>query len=206
MPDANESFTVNPGPLPEQAPVPSGIQRWLWSFDRTNAWMSIRLIQPDQPFEDWPRWWFKKADGEATVVGGNPLSGRIEMRGECTLEGETMYLWDTTEDHEDDWLYETSLEDLPGTVLHPSQYRICYRRANEDWRCRDENRPFYDIEALRHITDVRGRIRLNWLDHGSHIFHQGSIYIDENEVAHLLNPDRLAEKAPVSGQEVPAAS
>ena len=77
----------------------------------------------------------------------------------------------------------------PDTLLPESHYRLCYRRANHDWRIRDERKPWNDPEALIFVAKYMGDLNGNWMDGGSHIFHDGPIYIDENEVAHFIDPD-----------------
>ncbi len=75
----------------------------------------------------------------------------------------------------------TGLKTEGDIELPPSQYRLCYRRAYKDWRVRDER-----TRELYHVEDIAEcPININWTDQGSHIFHMGGIYIDEDYVLHL---------------------
>lgn len=74
--------------------------------------------------------------------------------------------------------------------LRASHYRLCYRRAHKDWRMRDEiPDPVTGLQRLLHVTNYSGNPNINWRDGGSHIFHDGPVYLDENMVAHLIDPD-----------------
>ncbi len=94
----------------------------------------------------------------------------------------------------DNYLYEQDAAEVPGTMLPERHYRLCYRRANEDWRLRDERKSWTDPTALIHVAGYEGDINLNWLDHGSHIFHDGQVYMDENNIAHFIDPEVAGNK------------
>lgn len=68
--------------------------------------------------------------------------------------------------------------------LPDSHYRMCFRRAYGDWRLRDER-----TQELYHVENFDGGdavTQVTWMDGGSHIFHDGPIHLDENNIAHLL--------------------
>ena len=77
----------------------------------------------------------------------------------------------------------------PDTMLPESHYRLCRRNSGEDWRIRDERKPWTDPDALIFVNKYKGDLNGNWMDGGSHIFHDGPIYIDKDEVAHFIDPD-----------------
>ena len=65
--------------------------------------------------------------------------------------------------------------------LGDSQWRLCYRRAYKDWRLRNER-----TQELYHVEDIAEcPININWTDQGSHIFHMGKAYIDEDYKLYL---------------------
>ena len=73
--------------------------------------------------------------------------------------------------------------------LPDSHYRLCYRRQFGDWRLRDER-----TAELYHVENFAGdgdATQVTWMDGGSHIFHDGPIYLDENNVAHLKPREEL---------------
>lgn len=75
-----------------------------------------------------------------------------------------------------------------GVGLPNSHWRMCYRRAHKDWRLRNE-----ENGDLYHVANYVGPINLNWFDGHSHFFHDGEIYMDENYVAHLKDPDAVSD-------------
>ena len=81
----------------------------------------------------------------------------------------------------------TGVAHKPDTLLPESHYRLCFRRANNDWRVRDERKPWTDPDALVFVRKYVGDLNGNWMDGGSHLFHDGEIYIDADEVAHLID-------------------
>ena len=68
--------------------------------------------------------------------------------------------------------------------LPASHYRLCYNRMGEDWRLRDER-----TGELRFVKGYYGPMNIDWLDHGSHVFHNGPVNVDQNGIAHFVDPD-----------------
>ncbi len=75
-------------------------------------------------------------------------------------------------------LLKAEAGDLPA-----AHYRLCYNRAGENWRLRDE-----ESGELRLVTDYEGDANFNWQDGGSHVFHDGPVHIDDDLVAHFIDP------------------
>lgn len=74
--------------------------------------------------------------------------------------------------------------EMDGDVQLPdSHWRMCYRRAHEDWRLRNE-----ENGDLYHVLNYEGDFNMNWFDGHSHFFHDGPIFMDKDHVAHLENP------------------
>ena len=201
---------VNPAPLPNQEPLPTGTHNWVLSFDLEWAWMKIRQVQEGLPFGEWPVWWFKHMVGHPRVVGTDNSEGRIYLTGRALLQGDTLYLYrpkdslDITHlpvtNHFESICALTGPTDMdrretvgvahkPDQLLPASHFRLCYRRANQDWRIRDHGLPWGHPDALIFVYTYVGDLNGNWMDGGSHIFHDGPIYIDEHEVAHFIDPD-----------------
>ena len=68
----------------------------------------------------------------------------------------------------------------------PTHWRMCYHRAGQDWRLRDER-----TGKLWLVDKYEGDISLNYLDRGSHIFHDGLASVEERDgemVATLSDP------------------
>lgn len=67
-----------------------------------------------------------------------------------------------------------------------SHYRLCYAReiatASDDpcWRLRDER-----TDQLWFVQGYEGPMNINWFDRGTHIFVDGSCWVDENRIAHF---------------------
>jgi len=88
-------------------------------------------------------------------------------------------------------------EDIVGNVIfrdreyesmseEPTHYRLCYHRAGLNWRVRNER-----TGELWLVDKYEGDINLNYLDRGSHIFHDGVVQvenIDGQDVAILSDP------------------
>ena len=217
---------VNQSPLPKQDPLPKGTHDWVMSFDLKLAWMKIRQIQENRPMDAWPTWWFKSMVGRPRIIGTDNSVGRIYLTGRAQLKGDTLYLNRPTSVPILNMVYPivnhfeeacglkiaTDLDrretigvaHMPNTLLDKgsdSHFRLCYRRANEDWRIRDHTVPWGHPDALIFVYTYMGDLNGNWMDGGSYIFHDGPIYIDENEVAHFIDPSE-----PLSGLELPCGA
>ena len=124
--------------------------------------------------------------GTGATSTGPPTPERTEgtMPNQVATEPTAINYADTLE-------YQLNLGavEKPDTTLPDSHYRLCYRRAHNDWRVRDERKPFTDPEALIFVAGYLGDLNGDWQDGGSHIFHNGPIYIDKDNVAHFIDPD-----------------
>lgn len=72
--------------------------------------------------------------------------------------------------------------------LPSSHWRACFRRSEGDWRTRNER-----TNQLYHVAGYTpgGTLCLNWQDGGSHIFHDGPIYIDKDLNVKFIDPDEV---------------
>jgi len=75
-------------------------------------------------------------------------------------------------------------------LLPDSHWRTCFRRAKGDWRTRNER-----TGDLFHVAGYTpgGILNLNWQDGGSHIFHDGPIYLGEDLNVLFIDPDEMRD-------------
>lgn len=73
-------------------------------------------------------------------------------------------------------------------LLPVSHWRTCFRRAKADWRTRNER-----TGELFHVAGYTpgGVLNLNWQDGGSHIFHDGPIYLGDDLHVLFIDPDEV---------------
>ena len=86
---------------------------------------------------------------------------------------------------------DVHLVDIPPgqpQLLAPAHNRLCYYREVKQWRVRDE-----DSGELRLVDDYEGDLNLNWMDGGSHVFHDGPYVIDRELKAHFFETMEEAE-------------
>jgi hypothetical protein len=165
----------NDAPIGIQDPIPSGIQSIELSWDRNAGYMRVVI--------DGKTWHFKEYLGKAQILGTDNSRGRLLLLAMAVLNGETliMYRDPSAEPH-------PRVEGLQRTSTHN---RLCYRRASNDWRLRDERMRPDDPEALKYVYSYVGDMNAEWNRNDSiaHIFHNGYVTIDEDNVAHLYDPD-----------------
>lgn len=107
--------------------------------------------------------------------------GHVTIRGELLIEqderGKTVaYIYP---DPNADVVGEPEGRELP-----ESHWRLCANLSGRDddkWRLRNER-----TQELTHVKGYVGRANMNWLDGGSHVFHDGKVIIDSENVAHLI--------------------
>jgi hypothetical protein len=145
------------------------------SWDRNAGYMRVVI--------DGKTWHFKEYLGKAQILGTDNSRGRLHIRAIAMLHGETliMYRDPSAEPH-------PQVEGLHRSSTHN---RLCYRRASRDWRLRDERMAWNDPEALKYVSSYVGDMSVEWNRNDSiaHIFHNGYVTIDEDNVAHLYDPE-----------------
>ena len=177
----------NPAPIPPQAPIPSGVHDIELSWDRKKGWMRIKISGIT--------WWFKEYLGRCQVISTHK-KGRINIRAEARIDGETLTMWRGAD--------ATAHPVVYGTGRRKTHNRLCYRRAQTDFRVNDDgtdlngfgNRnPDTDKTPLKerklaYVKSYVGDLVSIWNknDTVAHIYHDGVIIIDENDVAHLYDP------------------
>jgi len=177
----------NPDDIPPQAPIPSGTHDIELCWDRKKGWMRIDI--GDQS------WWFKEYLGRCQVIS-TQKKGRINIRAVARIEGETLTMGRSPD--------ATPHPIAAGTVRRKTHNRLCYRRAQTDFRVNDDgderngfgNR-IPDTDAtppkqrkLVYVKSYVGDLYCLWNknDTVAHIYHDGTIIIDEDNVAHLYDP------------------
>ena len=162
-------------PIGPQQPLPSGDQLIELSWDRSTGYMRIII--------DGKTWWFKEFLGKAVVTGTDNERGRIYLWAKARLDGETLVLYRPS----------TSAKHpvVEGEERGRTHNRMCYRRSSRDWRLRDERMNRDDPEALNFVSTYMGDLSAEWdaSDRVAHVFHNGWVVIDEDDVAHLYDPD-----------------
>jgi hypothetical protein len=177
----------NPDDIPPQAPIPPGIHEIDLYWDKKRGWMRIDI--GDQA------WWFKEYLGRCQVISTQE-KGRINIRAGAQIAGETLTMWRSPD--------ATAHPLVDGTRRRLTHNRLCYRRAQRDWRVNDDgsdqngfgNRiPDTDSTAaperkLVYVQSYVGDLLCLWNknDTVAHIYHDGNIIIDDNNIAHLYDP------------------
>ena len=159
-------------PIGYQPPIPAGIHDIELSWDRKRGYMRIVIAGKT--------WWFKEYLGKAEVTGTDNKRGRIYLRAMARIDGETL----TT--------YRDPLASHPlveGERRESTHNRLCYRRQAQEWRLRDERMEWDHPEALKFTQSYVGLLNAEWhmADSVAHIYHNGYVIIDENDVAHLYD-------------------
>jgi hypothetical protein len=127
-------------------------------------------------------WWLKEYLGKAQILGTDNEEGRIYMRAMAELGGETLYMW-----RDPDALPHKIAE---GVKREKTHNRLCYRRSSRDWRLRDEhmgNHPNALVFTRSYIGDLEAEKDKN--DSVAHIYHNGYVIIDKDDVAHLYDTE-----------------
>ena len=170
-------------PIPAQPPVPTGVHDMILSWDLEQGWMKLRI--------DDGLWFFKELLGKAVVLGANSEIGRIHLRGMATSSGEVL-----------------TVHRAPKAELHPlvegleldkTYNRMCYFREQKSWRLRDEEKTAeyhakgWDLQSpdlIKYVSSYEGDGVLSWAysDQFAHIYHEGRVIIDEDNIAHLYDP------------------
>ena len=192
----------SPQPIWPQGEVPAGVHNFELSLDRharaDGAYM--RVIFRDlsahpsavarHPYHSRGTahpytWWFKEVLGDAQVTSTDNREGRINMRGMAILVGERLILY-----RDPEALPHPEVEGIRREVTHN---RLCYRRAGFDWRLRDERKTREnpnDPSNLVFVEGYVGDLHVEWPtdDVIGHIFHNGYVIIDQDNIAHFYDP------------------
>jgi len=179
--------TQSSAPIGPQPPIPPGIHDIELSWDRRHGWMRIRI--------DEKSWWFKEYLGRCQVVGTS-REGRIYIRASARINGETLRMW-----RDPDALPHPVVD---GVARRKTQNRLCYRRAQCDFRINDDgtrgngfgdrmpdiNTTSPQARKLVYAQSIVGDLNCLWHQQDSiaHIYHVGSIIIDDDGGAHLYDP------------------
>ena len=161
-------------PIGPQASIPPGVHNIELSWDRHQGYMRIVI-------GGW-EWWFKEYLGKAQVLSCDNKRGRLNLRAIAQINDETLTMW-----RDPDAPPHAEVEGIRREKTHN---RLCYRRATEEWRLRDErmgNHP----DALIFTKSYVGDLNAEWHadDSIAHIYHNGFAIIDEDDVAHLYDTE-----------------
>jgi len=158
-------------PIGYQPPIPGGIHDIELSWDRKKGYMRI-IIGAET-------WYFKEFLGKAQILGTDNKRGRIYLKAMARIDGETLttYRDPTIQPH---------LE-VEGERRASTHNRLCYRRTSQEWRLRDERMEWNHPDALKFTKSYVGDLNGEWhiADSVAHIYHNGYVIIDSDNVCHL---------------------
>ena len=161
-------------PIGPQASIPPGVHDIELSWDRKRGYM--RVIIEGQ------KYWFKEYLGKAQVLSCDNKRGRLNLRAMAQIDGETLTMWRDPN--------APPHEEVEGVRREKTHNRLCYRRATEEWRLRDErmgNHPDALIFTKSYVGDLNAEWHAN--DSIAHIYHNGYAIIDKDDVAHLYDTE-----------------
>ena len=141
---------------------PLSVETYDFSLSRSTGKFRFRL--------DGDEWLCSDLVGKWEVIGNDGERGAMTVRCRLKVDGDSAYVY-LPKDAEAPALPEGA---------HETHYRLCYNRPGRDWRLRDER-----TGNLTLVKDYRGVMNVNWLDGGTHIFHDGPVYVDAEGVAHF---------------------
>ena len=159
-PDIYEDAQIQSAkPIGPQTPIPSGVHDIELSWDRKRGYMRVVI--------GGEKWWFKEYLGKAQILNTDNKLGRIYLRAMAQINGETLTMW-----RDPDALPHELVE---GVKREKTHNRLCYRRATEEWRLRDERLDWNHPEALVFTQSYVGDLNAEWhrSDNVAHIYHNG---------------------------------
>ena len=158
-------------PIGNQLAIPAGVHDIELSWDRKRGYM--RVIVGGE------KWWFKEFLGKAQVISCDNKRGRLNLRAIAQINGETLTMWRDPN--------APPHEEVEGVRREKPHNRLCYRRQSQEWRLRDERLEWNHPDALVFTKSYKGDLNAEWHTNDSiaHIYHNGYVIIDENDVAHL---------------------
>lgn len=171
-------------PIGPQPPIPGGVREMEVSLDTQSDPPKMRLVLPGGR-----TWYFKSLYGKAECIGSDNETGRLYFRGMAQLIGDSKMVLRRAPDAEIHPVIEG------GYMLPNTLNRICYRRAGQDWRYRDElltrEKGWNHPDALRHGTNVVGDFAAEYReeDRAFHIMHRGWSMMEPDGTIHLYDPD-----------------
>ena len=167
------TFVVNSDPLPLQPKLPTATKDWELSWSRTLRWMRLRDPDTDE------FWVFKQMVGKGQMLRTDGETGRMIMRCRVQMVGDQVFMYYPKEGH-----MQEDPSQIVGQRLPESHWRLCYHRAGKDWRLRNER-----TGELTFVKNYIGNLAVNWMDKGSHVFHDGYVVLDKEGTAHFVDPE-----------------
>ena len=198
----------SPQPIWPQEPLPVGVHNIEFSWDRfcrhDGGYMRVIFrdladdpdakvrhpyhgyVEDGKQYGGWVHpytWWFKEYLGKAQILGTNNEKGRLYLRAMAQIDDETLTTWRD--------LLAPRHEEVEGVRREKTHNRLCYRRATEEWRLRDERKDWNDPNALVFTKSYVGDLNSEWHKNDSvaHIYHNGYVIIDKDDVAHLYDTE-----------------
>ncbi len=129
----------------------------------------FRWRLPDLGWE----WLCTRLAGNVQMVEALGETGRLIMRGRLVIADGTAYMYRDE---------DAPFSEPPKGLREDSHWRLCYYRAERNWRLRDER-----TGVLRLVDGYKGDLNITWFDGSTHIFHDGEVVVDENNIAHFID-------------------
>lgn len=169
---------VTNAPLPDQGQIPDGDWDMQLSWSMSNGWMTLRIPEIDGA------WAFKECAGRAVAQGCDDKMGRILLRASAEIDRDMLRLW-----RPDDAVPHKMVKNDALEATEDPHYRQCYLRSTMQWRLLDENPKSPNYGKLLLGSGYVGDWVINWLERGSHVFHDGPVKQPEPEgLFHLYDP------------------
>ena len=162
-------------PIGPQDPIPTGVHSIELSWDRSRGYMRIMIGNQ--------KWWFKEYLGKAQGLSCDNKRGRLNLRAMARIDNETLTMYRDPA--------APAHKIVEGVVREKTHNRLCYRRATEEWRLRDERLEWNHPDALVFTKSYKGDLNAEWhmRDNVAHIYHNGYSIIDKDDVAHLYDTE-----------------
>lgn len=128
-------------------------------------------------------WLCTRLAGNGQMIEALGETGRLIIRGRLVISAGVAYMY-----RDEDAPYA----EPPEGEREDSQWRLCYFRAERNWRLRDQRMPFNDPKALRLVSGYAGDLNMTWYDGSTHIYHSGEVVVDKDNIAHFIDPNANA--------------
>lgn len=165
------------------APLP-GVRNYELSYMATHKRNTNESRFRIKDMETGEEWACARLAGKWLVTFANCETFRIEGRGKFVFRDGNGTFYPPKDYVEEP--YEAREE------LWDSHWRICANKgANNveadkpEWRLQDERKRGTPEHFLIYVKGYEGLMNLNWLDDGQHVFHDGRIVLDTEEIAHF---------------------
>ncbi len=139
-------------------------------IDPTTGLWKDKVLDSAQ-MRDLPTWHCERIGGQMYILHADPDSFFIAVYGE---EREILEAIKIDWANEKVRMVEGVRYDYENIPAEETQWRLCADKTACAWRLRDER-----TNDLWYVNDYRGLANAVWHDGGTHIFHRGSLIVDD---------------------------